>query len=183
MKIPSLLKYIGVAMFLTCLAIINDFILRIFLNGLLSAKLNISLIIFLYLTYLIWQSHLIAGKTTLFLINLCVMCLGLLAGLHIITLALVYLVMIWLNRVLLCYSSALTILADLALCVLSGSIVCWLLYNGYGYLTGLWCLLLLQSLHCLVVDKKTLRQSQTPATDNFDYALRAAEKALLQLFA
>ena len=150
MKVSSLLRHIGIAMMLSSLAAIVETIF----TGLLSSKLNISLIVFLYLTYLIWQSHLAAGRITLLVFNLCVLLICLLTGMPFVTLLWVYLAIIWLNRSILYYSSQLAILADLGLCLFSASIAYWLLFNGYGLVSVLWCLLLLQSLHRLIVDKK-----------------------------
>ncbi len=182
MKTSSLLLHIGIALALTCLAKINDFILKQFFTDLLSVKLNISLIVFLYLAYLIWQSRLAAGRITLLIFNLCVLLISLFSGIQIVTLLLVYLAMIWLNRSLLYYSSPLAILADLGLCLFSAFMVSWLLFNGNSLITILWCVLLLQTLHSLIPDNKKDFKPQKPSTsDNFDHALQSAESAFQQL--
>ena len=177
MKVSSLLRHIGIAMMLSSLAAIVETIF----TGLLSSKLNISLIVFLYLTYLIWQSHLAAGRITLLVFNLCVLLIFLFKGIHLVTLLWVYLAIIWLNRSLLYYSSLLSVLADLGLCLFSASIAYWLLSNDYGLVSIMLCLLLLQGLHCLIVDKKIPSKSQTSSADNFNHALKSAESALQQL--
>ena len=91
MKASSLLQHIGIALALTCLAIINNFILIQFFTGLLSARLNISVIVFLYLAYLIWQSRLTAGRPTLLFIDISTLSICLLTSLHTETLFLMYL--------------------------------------------------------------------------------------------
>lgn len=181
MRTSLLLQHIGIALALTCLATINDFILKHFFTDLFSSKLNISLIVFLYLAYLIWQNRLAAGRIILLLIDLTVLFICLFIDLQMITLSLIYLALVWLNRLLLCYSSPVAALADSGLCLFSAGMAYWLIHNGYGLITTLWCLLLLQSLHCLIADKKTLSKPQS-STNNFDYALQSAERALQQLF-
>lgn len=181
MKTSSLLQQISIALLLTLLAAINDFILRQFFTGLLSAKVNIALIVFLYLAYLIWQNRIAAGRITLLLIDLSVLLICLFTSLSTISLLIICLFLIWLNRLLLCYSSVLSILADLGLCLLSACVVYWLLFNGHGLITALWSLLLLQSLHCLIADKKMASKPQESSSDNFDHALQSAESALQQL--
>ena len=178
MKVSSLLQHIGIAMILSCLAAINNFIF----SGLLSSRFNISLIVFLYLVYLIWQSHLAAGRITLLVFNLCVLLFFLFTGIHLVTLLWVYLAIIWLTRSLLYYSSLLSVLADLGLCLFSASIAYWLLSNGYGLVSIMWCLLLLQALHSLIPGKrKPAKSQQTSTSDNFNHALQSAESALHQL--
>ena len=178
MKSSSLLQHIGIALILTCLAAINDVIF----TGLLSSKFNISLSVFLYLAYLVWQSPLAAGRITLLILDLCVLLICLFIDLHIVILLSVFLTMMWLNRFLLYYSSPLAVLADLGLCLFSASIAYWLLFNGHSLIIVLWCLLLLQALHSLIPDKKKLGKPQQAApNDNFDHALQSAESALQQL--
>ena len=178
MKPSSLLQHIGIALILTCLAAINDFIF----SGLLSSKFNISLSVFLYLAYLVWQSPLVAGRITLLILDLCVLLICLFTDLNIVTLLSVFLTMMWLNRLLLYYSSPLAVLADQGLCLFSASIAYWLLFNGHSLIIVLWCLLLLQALHSLIPGKKNSRKtSQASSADNFDHALQSAENALQQL--
>ena len=183
MKPTSVLQHIGVALVLTCLAAVNDLILRQFFSELLSDKLNISLLVFLYLSYLIRQNRLPAGRITLLVINLSVLLFCLFAVTQTTTLLLIYLTMIWLNRSLLRYSSLLTILADLGLCLISASLVYWVFVNGYSILTTLWCFLLLQALHSLIPTKKAANNPKhtSPSFDNFDRSLQSAENALQQL--
>ena len=119
MKTSALLQHILLALSLISLAIFNDFILSHFFTAPLNDKLNTSLIFCLYLIFFIWQSHLTTGKITLILIDLSIVLMVLFFGLHSITLILIFLVMIWLNRAVLYYSNALSIMADLALCGLS----------------------------------------------------------------
>ena len=182
MKVSSLLQHIGIALALTCLATINNFILRQFFTGSLSAKLNISVIVFLYLAYLIWQSRLTAGRPTLLFIDISTLSIFLLASLHTETLFLMSLFLIWLNRSLLYYSSVLPVLADLCLCLFSAFVVYWLLFNGNSLITAVWCLLLLQALHSLIPGKKkSTKQQQASPSDNFDHAFQSAESALQRL--
>lgn len=181
MKASTLLQHIGIALLLTFLATINDTIFRQFMSGLFSIKLNIASSIFLYLVFIIWQSRVAAGKITLLLIDLSLLLISLFTNLSSVSLILIGLLLIWLNRCLLCYSSLLTVFADFALCLLSAFVVYSLLSNGHSLMTALWCLLLLQSLHCLFVDKKMASKLQASPNDNFEQALQSAENALQQL--
>ena len=185
MKSSSLLQHIGIALTLTCLAAINNIIFRQFVTGQLSAKMNISLIVLLYLGYLIQQSDLAAGKITLLSINLGILITCLFAITHLPTLLLIYLLMIWLNRLLLCYSNVLAILADLGLCLISASMVYWVWVNGNSIIAALWCFLLLQALHTLLPYKEIpIRQKpSSTSTDHFNHALQSAESALQQIMA
>jgi len=178
MKASLLLQHIGIAMLLTGLAAINGFVF----SGLLSSKLNISLSVFLYLAYLIWQSPSAAGRITLLVLDLSVLLTCLLTDLYTPTLLLVFLAMIWVNRFVLYYSSPFAVLADLGLCLFSASIAYWLLFKGHSLIIVLWCVLLLQALHSLIPGKKKSRKtSQASSADNFDHALQSAENALQQL--
>ncbi|NOQ14271.1 MAG: hypothetical protein GQ583_07325 [Methyloprofundus sp.] len=177
MKASSLLQHIGIALILTCLAAINDFAF----SRLLSSKFNISLSVFLYLAYLVWQSPLVAGRVTLLILDLSVLLICLFIGLNMLTLLLIFLAMMWLNRLLLYYSSPLAVLADLGLCLFTAGIAYWLLFNGQSLVIVLWCLLLLQALHSLIPGKKKFAKPREASSDNFDHALQSAETALQQL--
>jgi len=183
MNTNALLKHIGIAIALSILAIIGDTLLTPFLTKLLTNRLNISAIVFLYLSLLIQQSDLTTGKVTLFTINLAVLFTSLLSVEQLPALLGIYLIMIWLSRSLLNYTSLLTSIADFSLCVLSASIVYWLLLHGHSSITALWCFLLLQALHALLPkkDRPLPKSDGSISKNNFNQALQSAESALQQL--
>ncbi len=183
MKENTLLQHIGLAIGLSVLALINDLILRQFFNVMLSNQLNISLLVCLYLGFIIRRSPLISGRITLLAINLSIVLISLFWVKHTSTLLVIYLTMIFCNRSLLCYSNLLAIMADLGLCLLSTCAVFWLLANSYSSLTALWCFMLFQALHTLLPSKKVshAKRQPAPSQDKFNHALQSAEGALQKL--
>ena len=183
MKSTALLQQIGIALVLTCLAAINEVLLSQFFTGLLTAKLNLSFIILLYLSYLILRNRLPVGRTTLMTINLGLMLICLITETSLSTLLWVYPTMIWINRSLLRYAGMVAVLADLGLSLLGIGAALWALSNGHGLITALWCFLLIQALHILIPGKEALNKAKHAASvsDNFGRALQSAENALQQL--
>jgi len=183
MKENTLLQHIGLAIGLSALALINDLILRQLFNVMLSNQLNISLLVCLYLGFIIRRSPLIAGRIILLAINLSIVLISLFWVKHTSTLLVIYLTMIFCNRSLLCYANLLAIMSDLGLCLLSASTAFWLLANSYSILTALWCFMLLQALHTLLPSKKVshAKRQPAPSQDKFNHALQSAEGALQKL--
>jgi len=183
MKENTLLQHIGLAIGLSVLALINDLILRQFVNVMLSNQLNISLLVCLYLGFIIRRSSLISGRITLLAINLSIVLISLFWIKHASTLLVIFLTTIFCNRALLCYANLLAIMADLGLCLLSASTAFWLLANNYSSLTALWCFMLLQALHTLLPSKKVAyaKKQSAPSQDKFNHALQSAEGALQKL--
>lgn len=176
MTSSTLLRHISLAVVLSGLVLMNEFIF----SGLLSSQFNLSFIVLLYLCYLISQSHLVAGRITLVGVDLSAILICWFSDLSIGELLLVYLAMIWLNRALLCYSSLLAILADLTLCLFTASVVYWLFLMSFSLTSIVWCLLLLQALHSLIPGKKK-PVKKMPSGDGFEHALETAESALQRL--
>lgn len=183
MKSTALLQQLGIALLLTGLAAINETLLRAFFGIGLSAKLNLSLIFLLYLGLLLRQNRLPAGRVTLMAVNLGIVLMCLLVDTRLYTLLWLYPAMIWLNRSLLRYAGVTSVLADLGLCLLSIGTVLWAFSSGYGFITALWCFLLLQALHVMIPAKKApqTQQGNASSPDNFNKALQTAESALQQL--
>ena len=183
MKASSLLHHIFIALVLTGVAAISEVLLKQFFSELPSIKLSISLVMFLYLCDLIYQSRPAIGKLTLFAVNLSVLLISLFTVDSLTLLLLLYTAIIWSNRALLCYASIVAVLTDLSLCVISAAIVLWVCVNGNSLMTALWCFLLLQALHTLIPGKKLSGQfnADLQATDAFNRAMSTAENALQQL--
>ena len=183
MKSTSLVHPIGIAFLLTGLAALNELLLSQWLSGVSNARLNLSIILLLYVGFLIRQNRLRAGAITLMAFDLGVIVICLLAETRLSTLLWLYPVIMWLNRSLLRYSGFVPVFVDLGLCLLGIGAVLWAVNNDHGVTTALWCFLLLQALHILI-PCKTVRydaKPAPPADDNFDRALQSAENALQQL--
>jgi hypothetical protein len=183
MKPGTLIQHIGIAVLLTGLAAMNEFMLGHFFSTFLSTKLNLSLVVFCYLGYLIRQSHLQAGRIILCSVNVAVLLLCTYTVGQASTLLLVYLLMIWLNRALLFFPGILAALADFGLCLISASAGYAVFLNGNGLVAVLWCFLLLQALHTLVPGKRKggAGKHTSSLPDTFDHALQTAENALQAL--
>lgn len=179
MKQSSLLQHITIALGLSCLAAISGYVSSLFLETTLSVRLNLSFILFLYLSYLIRQNHLPAGRLTLMALNTGLILIFLLTEARLNTLVWVYPGMIWITRSLLRYLNVYSILADLILCLCSTGTALWLIGNGYGLMSALWCFLLLQALHIVIPGKKS--KQHTSGIDKFNSAAKSAESALQQL--
>lgn len=183
MKTNSLLSQLVIALLLTCLAAIVSALFNQFVGSQTNARLNLSLIMLLYLGCLIWQNPRPAGRITLMASNLGLALLCLLFEVRLGTLFWLYPAITWLNRCLLRYSSILAIMSDSALCLLGAGAALWALGNGYGLVMALWCFLLLQALHVMIPCRKAPRRKM-PASqtqDNFNRAMQSAESALQQL--
>ncbi|NOQ65376.1 MAG: hypothetical protein GQ582_12770 [Methyloprofundus sp.] len=180
MKISRLLKHIALAVVLSFVAFINELLLMPFLSTASSTALTLSLVIFLYLSFLIWQSPKALGKISLLLIDISLILGCVLFAFPSSTLIVIYLLLIWVNRSLLYHSNSLAILTDLALCLSTLLVTYWLVISAYGLIMVLWCLLLLQSLHCLLIVQKN-RSTPDTSNDSFDQAYQAAEKAVQEL--
>jgi hypothetical protein len=182
MKSTSLLQHISLAIALSCLAFVNDVILKQWVTAALSVRLNLSLSVFLYLGYLMRCHPMPAGRMTLLMINLVVLLVCLSTDARFSTLLWVYLVMIWINRSLLRYASVVAAAADLGLSLFSAGAFYAIFSNGYGLVTSLWCFLLLQALHSVIPGKKVpIKPNCKAPADQFDRALHSAENALQQL--
>ncbi len=179
MKPASLLQHITIALGLSCLAAISGYLSSQFIESTLNVRLNISFIVLLYLGYLLRQNHLTAGRLTLMALNTGLILICLLTEVRLSTLVWIYPVMIWVTRSLLRYQGVLSILADLILCLFSTGTALWLIGNGYGLMSALWCFLLLQALHILIPGKKSEQLSS--GSDIFNTAAKSAERALQQL--
>jgi len=179
-KPSSLLQHIGIAIVLISLVALNDLVLRYFFTGLFSTKIAIALTVGLYLAFIIQQSHVTAGRITLLLIDLAVILICMYSDLPVQTLLLIYLTIIWLNRSVLIYTSLFSVTADLALCLLSVGIAYSLFLSGNNLISILWCLLLIQTLHCLIPGARQVIKTQQ-ASDNFEHNLQTAENALQRL--
>ncbi len=127
MKGNALLQHILLAIGLSTLALVNDLLLRQFFNVQLCNQLNISLLLCLYLGFIIRHSPFIAGRITLCAINLSIVLLGLLTINHTGSLLMIYLAMIFCSRVLLCYAKLFAIMAEFVLCIFSATAAFWLL--------------------------------------------------------
>jgi hypothetical protein len=182
MKPGLLLQHIGIALVLTGIATLNEALFRQFFSALVSVKFTMVCALFLYLTYLIWQSRQPTGRITLFIINVGVLLIGQFAVTQLSNLILIYLVLIWLNRCLLCYASLFSMIVDLGLCLISLTTVYFIFITGNHWLTALWCFFLLQALHTLIPGKKINHNLDHAATnENFNLALQSAESALQQI--
>lgn len=183
MKANSLVPQLVIALLLSCLAAIVAGLFNQFVSGQTNARINLSLIMLLYLGCLIWQNPMPAGRVTLMAFNLGLMLLCMLFEVRLETVFWLYPTIIWLNRCLLRYSSILAIMSDSALCLLGTGAALWALGNGYGLVMALWCFLLLQAVHVMIPCRKAphrkMPASQTQ--DNFNRAMQSAESALQQL--
>lgn len=181
MKLSLLVQQIALALVLTALALINNVVFSCFFTTEFSNKLNMSVIVFSYLVYLIWQSPIRVGKVTLLVLNTAILFITLYATVQFNTLFLIYLIVIWLTRCVLRQSGLVTGFIDLLLCLVSSSVFYAVFIQGYGLISALWCFLLLQASHGLIPSHKSMSTSQCQATDAFDQALQTAESAMQSL--
>ncbi|MGR9116188.1 MAG: hypothetical protein ACU85E_10510 [Gammaproteobacteria bacterium] len=180
MKTTALLNQIGVAIALTFLAAINQTLLAPFAFDQLGAKLNLSLIVLLYLGYLNLQYRVPAGRIVLMVVNLAIVLLCLLIEIRLNTLSWLFPAMIWFNRSILRYTGVLVVLADLSLCLLGTAAIVWTLGNDHSLIAAIWCFLLLQALHVMIQADNKCSCDPSSSVD-FNRALEYAESALQRL--
>jgi len=180
MKANDFLLHIILAIILSALAIIGDLLLSVFFTGTLMIQINITLVLALYLSFIISKSQIKAGKLSLISLNLSMLLISLYFINEVTALLISYLCLIFINRAILSYGYRLSVLADLGLCLVSASAVLYLIDHGYSYLMALWCFLLLQALHSLLPSKKSIKnkKQRINSQDKFDQALHSAEEAL-----
>ena len=184
MKQRSLLQNIGIAILLTILAVLADSFFYKLMGWNTAVRLVIEVVAVVYLGCLIYQSRVRAGKLTLTIICLTMPLFGFFfieqSGLLVVVAA----GMIWVARSLLNYSSIVSAITDLGLCIFSLAGAGWAFSVSGSIIAAVWSFFLIQSLHSLIPTKfgevKQVAAAE-PSADHFGHAYQSAEEAIRQM--
>lgn len=179
---PTLIQNLTAALVATVLTLLVKPFLHAAFSGPVAVKLTLALTTVLYAAYWLHHSRARAGKI-LALLTLMLAVPGALL-LNTVTSQLIVLVTtLWGIRCLLYYSSPLSGLADLSLCLISLAGAYQAYVTSHSWVTAIWIFFLLQSLQALIPKRLGHRKaaSSGPADDRFNRAHAEAEAAIRQL--
>jgi hypothetical protein len=180
----SICEGISVAASAAIVSAAAGFILQALLGWPGGTKLNVALLGFLYLGYLLQRSSIRAGKLlfgisgTLALVAAAV-CLETISGA-----AAAAITVIWLLRSTLYAAGLLSAAAHLTLCLLGAGLAGYALTSGSGMAGAVWCFFLLQAPWVLLPKRATPlppRNIDSASGERFAHACTTAERALNRL--
>ena len=183
MKRPTLLYHVGIAIFMTLIALLTGFVLRYLFSASLVLALTLSLLTMIYISHLLSRSGIRVGKITLGLICLTVLIIAILLKVKLSTLLLISVGLIWITRSLLYYSSLIPAIVDLALCIVSFASAIWGFIISDSIAAAIWCFFLTQALSALIPKRFNHHPSAETKSgqDRFNQAYQSAETAIRHL--
>ena len=186
MKRPGLLQGIIAAVLLSLAAPAVHHLVDLLVPTMLAQKLVIAALSTAYVFYLLRLHHARIGNIVLGTSTALILIAALLWGLATSTLVFVSIILIWIVRSLITYSSAFMSILDDALCLLGLGIAVSASGATGSAFWAIWCFFLSQSLFALIPEqpgRSTKPAGSTPLmeTDGFSAAHKAAEAALREL--
>ena len=186
MKRPGLVQGILVAMVLSLAAPALYHVCDLLVPRPLALKLVIVALTGAYMHYLLKLHHARIGNIILGTGTALILVTALLWGVAISTLVLVSILLIWIVRSLIAYSSVFMSIVDGALSLLGLGAATWAFGATGSAFWAIWCFFLTQSLFTLIPEQpgrinKSAASTPVMETSGFSAAHKAAEAALREL--